>query len=140
MTEIDLSNIILSDGAHSLRSQGMCVAEAVAWLAGEPHSDHPACLCPVIGEFLRIWNDELPSDAERTRLLGPLLPRLVGTRADAATELRRAYLALDWLVRVHAPAWLDLVPTLTDYAAVLRALPPLLDVTSTQLARSESVV
>ena len=51
------------------------------------------------------------------------VPRLVGSRGDDATEERRAYLALDWLVRVHTPVWLDLVPALASHAAALRALP-----------------
>ncbi|MEZ5421018.1 MAG: hypothetical protein R2708_27265, partial [Vicinamibacterales bacterium] len=84
----------LSAGGHHGPDDGMCVMEAVAFVAGEPWSDHPACACPVIGAFLRAWNDGLPDD-ERDRLLRPLIPRLINTRSTRAVEQRRADLALD---------------------------------------------
>jgi len=101
----------------------ICIMEAVAYMAGEPWSDIPACASPVVSAFLREWNDAL-SDADRDRLLPAAVwvPRLVGSRGDPATEERRAYLALDWLIRVHTPAWLDLVPSLALHAEALRAL------------------
>jgi hypothetical protein len=104
--------------------------EAVAWLAGEPHSDQPACACPVIGAFMRSWNDSLPDDEIRTRLLRPLLPLLVGSRSTTAVELQRSYLALDWLARECAPAWLSLRDDLKAHAVALRGLAPLTDATS----------
>ena len=54
------------------------------------------------------------------RLLKPLLPRLIGTRATPEIHERRSYLALDWLIREATPAWLDLVPALAPHAAALR--------------------
>jgi hypothetical protein len=36
-------------------------------------------------QFIRAWNDGLPTDADRDRLIKPLLPDLIGTRASAAT-------------------------------------------------------
>ena len=110
----------LRSGAHPLATE-MCVMEAVAYVAGEPWSDHPQCACPVIGAFLRNWNDALPSDAERDRLLKPLVPRLVGSRSTGEVELRRAWMALDWLARVHAPAWLELAG-LTEHAELCRSM------------------
>jgi hypothetical protein len=105
--------------------------EAVAYMAGEPWSDSPACASPVVSAFLRAWNDAL-SDADRDRLLPAAVwvPRLVGSRGDPATEEQRAYLALDWLMRVHTPAWLDLVPALAPHAVALRALPEIVDLTT----------
>src|SRR3974390_2421567 len=74
-----------------------CVMEAVAFVAGEPWSDNPQCACPLISAFLRGWNDSLPTDAERDRLLRPLVPRLIGTKADFQTEKKRSLMALEWL-------------------------------------------
>jgi hypothetical protein len=105
---IGLDGIVLASGAHSRRAEAVCAMEAVAWLAGEPHSDHPQCACPVIGAFMRQWNDSIRDDETRTRLLKPLLSSLIGTRSTKAVELRRSYLALDWLARECAPAWLSL--------------------------------
>jgi hypothetical protein len=98
--------------------------EAVAFVAGEPWSDHPECACPVIGEFLRTWNDGLPDD-ERETLLKPLVMRLVGTR-NKSLEQRRALMAADWLIREYTPDWLRLAG-LTEHATALAALPEITD-------------
>ncbi len=121
-----LATMTLHSGSHPDRTNGLCAMEVVAWVAGEPHTDQPLCACPVIGAFVRSWNDAIPDDETRTRLLKPLLSRLVNTKSTAAVEQRRADLALDWLVRVQTPAWLDLVQ-LTAEATALRALQPLLN-------------
>ena len=121
LTIEELATITLKSGIHATREEGVCAMEAVAWLAGEPHSDAPECTSPVIAVFLRSWNDDLPTDEDRQRLLRPLLPLVIGTRADNATELWRSYMALDWLGRVHSPAWLRLA-SLDDHAEALIAL------------------
>ncbi len=100
--------------------------EAVAWLAGEPHSDRPSCASLPIAALMRSWNDSLDEES-RNRLLKPLLPRLVGSRSTPAVEKKRSLLALDWLIRTYMPAWLDLVPSLAEDAATLRSLPEIVD-------------
>ena len=118
----------LYSGAHAENGNGhveACAMEAVAYIAGEPWSDHPACACPVIGAFMRAWNDGLP-DAERTALILPLIPRLVGTRATKKVEQRRATMAADWFIRVHTPAWLRLAK-LNEQADLLASLPEITD-------------
>lgn len=92
-------------GEHVTLESGMCLLEATAYVAGEPWSDHPACVSPVLAEFGRAWNDGMRSDEERESLK-QYIPRLIGTVGDAAADERRGWLALDWLVRVHTPAWL----------------------------------
>lgn len=119
------ADLVLAYGAHESPEAGMCVMEAVAYVAGEEHTDSPECACPVIAAFMRRWNDAIMDDARRTELLAPLVPRLVGSRCTAAVEQRRADLALDWLIRVQTPAWLELSDTLRPYAAALRGLVPL---------------
>lgn len=110
----------LKASSHDSFRQGACILEAASYIAREPWSDHPECVCPVIGAFLRSWNDDLPDD-ERTALLLPLVPAIVGTRNPALAE-RRSLMAADWLVRTHTPAWLDLAG-LTAQAESLRSLP-----------------
>jgi hypothetical protein len=117
----------LSELNHESIEQGLCVMEAVSYVAGEPWSDAPKCACPVISVFLRSWNDGLPSDAERDRLLKPLISQLVDTKSTKEVEERRSYLALDWLVRVYTPKWLDLVPSLASHAKALRDLEEIAD-------------
>ena len=95
--------------------------EAVAYVAGEAHSDHPLCACPVISEFLRSWNDDL-SDGDRKRLLGGFVFRLVGTKSTKKIEERRVNMALEWLIRVFIPDMLDLTPSLQSHATALRKI------------------
>ncbi len=137
---IDLTRIEvippLSVGNHDSLSQGACIMEAAAYVAGEPWSDHPQCVCPIIGAFLRSWNDALPSD-ERDPLLRSLIPAVIGTRGSKALEQRRATMAADWLVRSHTPAWLrlaglnaqakalEMLPEITDFARCPSLMPAL---------------
>jgi hypothetical protein len=103
----------------------MCAMEAVAWIAGEPWSDAPQCASPVIAQFMRSWNDALP-DADRTRVLMPLLPEIIGTRTTETDEQTRAWMAIDWAVRVYTPRWLR-EAGLTDHAVRIERLAPLVD-------------
>lgn len=119
--EFRLDTITLSHGGHASPDAGMCAMEAVAYIAGEPHSDHPACVSPVIAAALRRWNDNLPDNATRDRLIKPLLPHVIGTAGSAAVENRRAWMATDWLVRVHTPVWLRLAG-FEDHARTLEGL------------------
>ena len=44
----------LRRGAHDdPADMQFCALEAVAYVAGEPWSDHPKCACPVLGAFMR---------------------------------------------------------------------------------------
>ena len=110
----------LDNGSHK-PGASMCAMEAAPYIAGEPWSDHPDCVCPVIAAFMRSWNDALP-DSERTALLLPLIAKTIGTKGSDALAQRRALMAADWLVRVNTPAWLRLAG-LTVHADALAALP-----------------
>ena len=125
-----LGALTLAEGAHADRSNGLCVMEAVAWFAGEPHTDHPACVSPLLSEFGRSLNDALP-DSKR-QLLKPLIPLLPGTAGDGQDEMR-GYLALDWLIRTWTPTWLDLAG-LSEEAAALRDLQRITDLAAAQNA------
>jgi hypothetical protein len=122
----------LADGAHEPPEDGgvvACAMEAAAYIAGEPWSDHPECVCPVIAAFMRSWNDALP-DTDRTALLLPLIPKTIGTRGSTALANRRATMAADWLVRVHTSAWLRLAG-LDAQADALASLPEITDFAKT---------
>lgn len=96
--------------------------EFSAYLAGEPHSDHPDCVSPVLIDFCIAFNNAL-DDVERQKL-HQYLARTIGTRGDGRDE-ERAWLATDWLIRTYVPAWLTLA-ALDDMAERLRSLPPVL--------------
>ena len=117
-----LAEIVLASGSHEDFERGVCAMEAVAWLAGEKHSDSPKCACPVISAFMRSWNDRLPDDDTRNKYLRPLLPLIVGTRATKAIEKHRGWMATDWAIRTRTPQVLRLAG-LDDLAARLEALP-----------------
>jgi hypothetical protein len=96
----------------------LCAMEFAAYLAGGEHSDSPACVSPVLLRFLVRWNDDL-DDGTRQRLR-PYIARTIGTAGDGQDEAR-SYMALDWLIRVHTPAFLA-AAGLTDEADKLRGL------------------
>ncbi len=98
----------LGSGSHKNFDDGMCVMEAVAYVAGEPFSDHPKCASPVLSAFLRQFNDRLPNDKLRTELLGPLVPKLVGSKASPAVEEKRRWFIVNWLVHDFTPKWFEL--------------------------------
>ncbi len=127
----------LLHGKHDKNGNGhveVCAMEAVAFVAGEPWSDHPKCACPVIGAFMRSWNDCL-SQEDRDRLLLPLVPKLVGTKGTKKLEARRATMAADWYVRVATPAWLRLAG-LDKHADTLAAFPEIVSFTKTPSIRA----
>lgn len=111
-----LDELTLDAGAHHDATPGQwCLMEATAYLAGEPWSDHPACVSPVLGAYGRGLNDAW-DDVQRQQLV-PFIPRLLGTADDGQDEAR-SYLALDWLLRTYTPAWLDLAGHMAEAAAL----------------------
>lgn len=121
--ELDLDALIIRSGGHSGPDAGFCVMEAAAYIAGEPWTDEPKCVCPLISGFMRRWNDSIRDDETRTRLLKPLIPVVLNTVSTPEVFLRRSEIVIDWLVRVFTPKFLDLAPALASHAAALRELP-----------------
>jgi hypothetical protein len=97
------SDYTLAYGTHPNPQDGRCAMEWVAHLAGERHSDQPACVSPVVRALCVALNDGL--DCPARQRLRPYLTRTIGTAGDGLDE-RRAWMALDWLVAVYAPTWL----------------------------------
>ncbi len=117
-TTLDLDTLVLQTGKHNPNGV-FCVMEAVAYIAGEPWSDAPECASPVLGAFLRSWNDTLDGDTRQE--LKRYIQRLVGSKGTAEQEDARAWMALDWLVRDYTPVWLRLAG-LTTQADTLTGL------------------
>jgi hypothetical protein len=112
----------LSKGNHPRPFEGetptMCAQEFASYLAGEPHSDSPKCVSPVLNRFMVSFNDSL--DDEQRQRLRPYIVRTLGTAGDGQ-DGARSYMALDWLIRVHTPAFLA-AAGLTEEAEKLRGL------------------
>jgi hypothetical protein len=68
--------------------------ELSSMLAGEPFTDHPVAVCPVIGALLRTYNDTI--DDERRQDLYAYASMVVGTRADSRAERDRISAVLAW--------------------------------------------
>ena len=121
LTPEALESIKLLPGQHKRRSEGVCATEAIAWLAGEPHSDVPRCLCPTLGSVLRDWNDRMETQ-DRNRILKPLLPKLLGSNHGQHIAAERGHYIADWLVHHYIPAWLNL-GGINETAEELRNMP-----------------
>jgi hypothetical protein len=89
----------LSQGKHRDPDHGACVMELASMLAGEPFSDRPRCVDPVIAGFLRTYNDGI--DEQRRQDLYPLASEVVGTRTVTSVQAERARLCLRWAQERH---------------------------------------
>src|SRR5690606_22174828 len=125
------ADLILTAGSHRSPDEGMCLLEAVAYVAGEPHTDSPECASEVIASFGRSWNDAL-DDQQRQRLR-PYIHRLVGSAGTDEQEMARSWMAYDWLIRTHTVAWLRLAG-LSNHAYALAGLPEIVDQPTIDLA------
>jgi hypothetical protein len=94
MPRVSYQTIKLSKGKHTTPEDGACVMELASMLAGEPFSDHPVTVCPVIGSFLRAYNDSI--DDERRQALYEYASRVVGSRGPQRTQQMRADRLAEW--------------------------------------------
>ena len=117
-----LKKLILKTGAHTARSNGLCIMEAAAWFAGEPHSDSPSCVDQGITSFLQYVNDNAPEDQRQE--LKSVVKEIIGTRTENVEIIqKRLFVAVDFAVRFAAPLALE-AAKLDKEAAALRALVP----------------
>jgi hypothetical protein len=94
VVNVNHQTIRLSKGKHATPGEGACVMELASMLADEPFSDRPATVCPVIGGFLRAYNDRI--DDDRRQDLYRYAAEIVGTRAAADVERARERRCLAW--------------------------------------------
>lgn len=94
---MNLNAIELKAGMHTNRDKGVCLNEAVAWYAGEPHSDSPACMSKWLAIRTAFINDHTCNRAQR-QILKDLIPRLA-TTAGEDPQLLTAWL------RCGKPGW-----------------------------------
>ena len=87
MAEASHQTVRIARGRHRSPSEGACVMELASMLAGERFGDRPRCVDPVIGAFLRAFNDRL-ADRERQRL-DPDAALAVGTRTTRTERIAR---------------------------------------------------
>lgn len=100
-----LERVELVTGVGTRDAGRMCVMSLVACLAGEEHTDSPACASPLIRAFAIPLNDNMPH-AVRQRLK-PFAPRILGTQdgQDAVrAELLRQSLSQEILPKLGGRA------------------------------------
>jgi hypothetical protein len=95
--------IKLSKGKHSSAETGACVMELASMLAGEQFSDHPQTVCPMVGSFLRAYNDSI--DEARRQDLYEYASRVVGSRAHTDVEHARAEILMAWSAEMRMRRW-----------------------------------
>jgi hypothetical protein len=99
MFPVSYQTIKLSKGKHTSPEDGACVMELASMLAGEPFTDHPASVCPVIGSFLRSYNDSI--DDRRRQALYDYASKVVGSRACRRVQEQRAQRLAEWADQVQ---------------------------------------
>lgn len=123
---VECSNLIAAGRVHVPDWSPRCPLAAVEFA-----DDHPS-ISRVIRQFAIGLNDAW-SNADRQRLK-PYATRILCTATSDADEEARAWMATDWLVRVHAPAFLRLAG-LTEQAEALESLARITDATLARAAR-----
>lgn len=111
----ELRTFTFGKGKHATRGDGMCLMEAVAFLAGEPHTDSPRCADPQITSLAQLMNDRCPDDLRQT-LLADLPWRTVGTRSTADIEWQRECMVADWEIHFLCPIIFNRVGRFGDAA------------------------
>lgn len=81
------SEVQLVRSGHSSTEEGMCASETVAWLADEEPLEIPECACWLLAKIIQHVTDHA-SDEHRQEFI-PVLPSLVGSKADLATTNER---------------------------------------------------
>jgi hypothetical protein len=99
MTQASHQTVRLAQGKHRDPDHGACVMELASMLAGEPFSDRPRCVDPVIAGFMRTYNDGI--DDRRRQDLYPLAAEVVGTRSVSSVQAERARMCLRWAQEHH---------------------------------------
>jgi hypothetical protein len=99
MSPVSYQTIKLSKGKHSSPHDGACVMELASMLAGEPFTDHPTSVCPVIGSFLRSYNDSI--DEHRRQSLYEYASKVVGSRSSQPVQDARAGRLAEWAEQMH---------------------------------------
>jgi hypothetical protein len=107
MSPVTYQTIKLGKGKHSSPDDGACVMELASMLAGESFTDHPSSVCPVIGSFLRAYNDSV--DDERRQDLYEYASKVVGSRTSADVQRARAEHLTAWAHQFQRARWTRLL-------------------------------
>lgn len=96
--------------------------ELASMLADEPFSDHPKSVCPVIGAFLRDYNDSVPADHRQD--LYRFAAAVVGTRGSMSARRTRAARLSAWTSEMRRQRYATFMPNLVARALSRLLRPP----------------
>ena len=132
MSPVSYQTIKLSKGKHTSPEDGACVMELASMLSGEPFTDHPATACPVIGSFLRSYNDSI--DERRRQSLYEYASKVVDSRCSMRVQEARAARLADWAEEMYRrrPIWFLRSP----FRAVVRLRKPPIDAVGSYAVRA----
>ena len=99
MPQATYQTVRLSRGKHHSPDDGVCVMELASMLAGGPFSDRPQGVCPVIGAFLRSYNDLVDDDGRQD--LYAAAAAVIGTRSSRHVEHLRLDRCAEMLDRLE---------------------------------------
>jgi hypothetical protein len=101
---VNYKTVRLAAGKHDGPADGVCVMELASMISGEPFTDHPRSVCPVIASFLRAYNDAI--DDRRRQDLYRFAALAVGTRESWVIEQVRAQRCREWAAEMwQARPW-----------------------------------
>jgi hypothetical protein len=87
MEPVSHQTVRLAEGKHQVGEREACVMELASMLAGDPFTDHPRSVCPVVAAYMRWLNDTV--DDEQRHELYRYAAAAVGTRGDDDARRRR---------------------------------------------------
>jgi hypothetical protein len=91
----NFQTVRLAPGRHERPDGGVCVMELASMLAGEPLSDHPRTVSPMLAALLRGYNDGV--DGERRQSLKRCAVACLDTARGRAAERERRRRVRRWL-------------------------------------------
>lgn len=121
LDEVNKFNLKVGSGSSI---ENACVMEMVAYIAGEPWSDHPVCACPILTTYAIRLNDAF--NDEHRQKLKPFIPMLVDTKIDDAVQIKRKQLIMWRNVTATYPILLDNIK-LNEISEKLRSFPNSVD-------------
>lgn len=95
MPNPSFQTVQLGRGRHQGPELGACVMELASMLAGEPFSDAPTAVCPLIGSFLRTYNDSI--DDDRRQDLYRYAAAVVGSGGNRRLTRARTRFTRAWI-------------------------------------------
>ena len=87
--------------------------------------------------FVQQWRFDLDGKEECDGLMGKALQLLQLSASSDEVELARSWMAIDWMAREFAPAFLELNPNLLSHAKALRSINPITDSYSAKCAQDK---